>query len=287
MQINKGKKARARRMLLYGENGIGKSSLASRFPNPVFLNLEDGLGDLDVESTNVIRSVGEFVGCLVHLSDTKYETIVVDTIDWLEKLIFNEVAENAGKKTIDDIGFGKGYQAVELRWKELFGGFTYLWEQGRHIVFTCHEAIEKFTNPEGDSYNYWRPSLHLKGSGCVTEWCDEVLFLRYRTNTIQKDEGFGAKRAIAIGGRERFIAANKSATCEAKNRLGMPDELPFTFEAIAHYLPTIERKEAAPVEVVTPEPKGNIAGIVADGSSKKKSDQKEAVATATASNSPW
>jgi hypothetical protein len=280
MQINKGRVARARRMLLYGENGIGKSSLASLFPRPIFLNLEDGLGDLDVESTNVITSVTELVGCLVHLSNSEYQTIVVDTIDWLEKLIFSEVAENAGKKTIDDIGFGKGYQAVELRWKELFGGFTYLWHQNKHIVFTCHEAIEKFTNPEGDSYNYWRPSLHLKGSGCVTEWCDEVLFLRYRTHTVQKDEGFGAKRAIAIGGRERFIAANKSATCEAKNRLGMPDELPFSFEAIAGYLPPLEKQPA----------RGNIEGIVVDGSSKKRPAAKaeqEAVASVTVQDSPF
>jgi len=283
MKINKGKKARARRMLIYGENGIGKSTLASKFPRPVFLNLEDGVGDLDVESTDVIRSVTEFVGCLVHLAESPYETIVVDTADWLEKLIFAEVAGAAGKKTIDDIGFGKGYQAVELRWKEIIDGFTYLWLQGRHVVMTCHETIEKFTNPEGDSYNYWRPSLHLKGSGCVTEWCDEVLFVRYRTNTIQKDEGFGTKRAIAIGGKERFIVANKSAACEAKNRLGMPDELPATFESLAHFMPAVERGEqVAQPAPEPPKPKGNIAGVVAEGSSKAKIRQEAQVATADA-----
>lgn len=280
MKINKGKVPRARRVLIYGENGIGKSTLAAQFPKPIFLNLEDGIGDLDCDSTDVIRSVKEFYDCLIHLTDTDYESIVVDTADWLEKLIFAEVAESAGKKTIDDIGFGKGYQAVELKWKELFNGFGFLWQQGRHIVFTCHETIEKFTNPEGDSYNYWRPSLHLKGSGCVTEWCDEVLFLRYRTHTITKDEGFGSKRAVAVGGKERFMCCTKSAAHEAKNRLGMPDEMPPVFESIARFLPPIEFKPRK-VESVAAQSKGNIAGVVKDGSSKS-AKQEAAIAAAEA-----
>ncbi len=270
MKINKGKKNRARRVLIYGENGVGKSSIAARFPKPLFLNIEDGIGDLDVDSTDVIKSVTEFTGCLIELADSDYQTIVVDTIDWLEKLIFEDVAKRANKKTIEDIGFGKGYQAVEQEWKSLFEGFTYLWNQGRHIVFTCHEHLEKFSNPEGDSYNFWTPALHAKGSGCVAEWCDEVLFVRYKTNTVQKEEGFGAKRSIAIGGKERVIVCNKTATVEAKNRLGMPDEIPLSFEAIAKYLPVIEKSKPSPVPVAeTKKTTGNIAGVVVDGSSKQ------------------
>ena len=269
LHINKGKRERARRVLIYGENGVGKSSLAAKFPKPLFLNIEDGVGDLEVDSTSVIKSVTDFMGCLVGVWETDYETVVIDTVDWLEKLIFNEVAKEAGKKTIDDIGFGKGYQAVEQKWKALFEGFAALWGQGRHIVFTCHEVIEKFSNPEGDSYNYYRPSLHLKGSGCVTEWCDEVLFLRYKVATIQKDEGFGNKRAIAIGGKERVIVCNKQATVEAKNRLGMPDEIS-TFSDLQKYLPKVGSQ--ATVKPVETKATGNIAGIVVDGSSKKQTE---------------
>jgi len=272
MQINKGKRARARRVLLYGENGVGKSSLAAQFPKPLFINIEDGIGDLEVDSTAVIKSVNDFMSWLVYIWDTDYQTIVIDTVDWLEKLLMYEVAKEAGKKTIDDIGFGKGYQNLEQKWKVLFEGFAALWGQGRHIVFTCHETIEKFTNPEGDSYNYYRPSLHLKGSGCVTEWCDEVLFLRYKIATIQKDEGFGAKRSIAIGGKERVIVANKVATVEAKNRLGMPDEL-YSFAELQKYMPQMRLFQTVAEEVPKPTAKaasGNIAGIVVDGSTKKK-----------------
>jgi hypothetical protein len=92
------------------------------------------------------------------------------------------------------------------------------------------------------------------------------LFLRYRTSTIQKDEGFGNKRSIAIGGKERVIVCNKSATVEAKNRLGMPDELS-SFADLQKFLPKVGSQV-----VVKPEPQkasGNIAGIVVDGSSKQ------------------
>lgn len=269
LKINKGKRQRARRVLIYGENGVGKSSLASQFPTPLFLNIEDGIGDLNVDSTDVIKSVTDFMGTLIGVWDTDYETIVVDTVDWLEKLIFNEVAKEAGKKTIDDIGFGKGYQAVEQKWKALFEGFAALWGQGRHIVFTCHEQIEKFTNPDGDSYNYWKPALHLKGSGCVTEWCDEVLFVRYRTLTRQMDEGFGTKRAIAVGGKDRIIVCNKTASVEAKNRLSMPDELPLSFAELSKFLPVVQKAFSPQPVVETQQHAGNIAGIVVDGSSKK------------------
>jgi phage nucleotide-binding protein len=267
LHINKGKRNRARRILIYGENGVGKSSLAAKFPKPLFFNIEDGIGDLDVDSTEVIRSITDFMGCMIGASETDYETIVIDTVDWLEKLIFADVAQKAGKKTIDDIGFGKGYQAVEQQWKSLFDGLSYLWQQGRHIVFTCHEQIEKFTNPDGDSYNYWKPALHIKGSGCVTEWCDEVLFVRYRTLTRQMDEGFGNKRSIAIGGKERVIVCNKSATVEAKNRLGMVDEIS-SFADLQKYLPIVSKQTVAAPAPSQEKPAGNIAGVVKNGTSK-------------------
>jgi hypothetical protein len=260
IKINQGRKPRPRRVLVYGENGVGKSSFAAQWPSPLFLNLEDGIGDIEVDSTDVIRSVSEFYGILTQLHETRYETIVVDTIDWLEKLICSEVAKSQGKTTIEEIGFGRGYQAVEAQWQNILAGFSFIWNHGKHVVFTCHESIEKFTNPEGDSFNYWRPSLHPKGSGCLTEWCDEVFFLRFRTSTVQKQEGFGTKRSLGVGGKERYICTTKTAAYEAKNRLGLPDEIAPNFDAIKGYLPPIGKA------------KGNIDGLVTKGSSKPLSD---------------
>lgn len=265
MKITKGKTPKARRVLLYGENGSGKSTLASKFPKPIFLNLEDGLNDIDCEKTDRITTLADYQNALVELYYSDYQTIVTDTVDWLEKIIMSVVAAKASKQTIDDIGFGKGYQAVEVFWQGLMTGYTALWNQGRHIVFTCHETIDKFANPDGDSFNFWRPSLHLKGSGCVSEWCDEVLFLKKKTIVVGKDEGFGKTRGVAVDGG-RVIVTSKQATCEAKNRLGLAPELPHSFEAL-----TIQ-----PVKLLVENPtasqpvasEGNMVGLVVDGSSK-------------------
>lgn len=269
IKVRKGKQPKARRVLVYGENGSGKSTLASRFPNPIFLNLEEGLNDIDCTSTDQITDLGTYCNNLVELYYSDYETIVTDTADWLEKLIFSQVAAKHGKSTIDDIGFGKGYQAVEGMWVGILQTLGVLWDQGRHIVFTCHETIDKFQNPDGDSFNYWRPSLHAKGSGCVTEWCDEVLFLKKKTIVVNKDEGFNKTRGVAMDGG-RVIVCSKQPTCEAKNRLGLPSEVPHNYELLnIPKVSLIVPEQNGIIEASPTVASGNIEGIIVNGSSKQ------------------
>lgn len=244
MAIHKGKQAKARRMLIYGEPGVGKSTLASQFPRPVFLNIEDGIRDLDCDHTDQIRTSREFMQYLVaELPSTDYATIVIDTVDWLEKLLMSDVAQKAGKATIDDIGFGRGYQALAKSWHDVFNGLGHLWNQGRHILFTCHQTIDRFADPEGDGYNYYRPALHKSGSACVTEWCDEVLFCRYGRSIRKADDG---KRTVAVQG-QRKIVCNNMQSIEAKNRLGMPDEVEMDIKSFYSYLSKPDVKPATSV----------------------------------------
>lgn len=258
VRINKVKTPKARRILIYGENGVGKSTLASKFPDPLFINLENGVSDIDCDATDLIRGLDELLGLLIQLHDSTYRSIIIDTADWLEKIIFDAVARKAGKETIEEIGFGKGYQAVEKVWLSVVNSLTSLWNQNRHIIFTCHSEILKFDNPEGDSFNYYRPALHPKGGKCLAEWCSEVLYLKHREFTREIKEGFNSKRNIAVGAGERVIVCNEQPAIEAKNRLGMPDELPLAIESFYPYIPK--------VDLIV----GNIAGIVVDGSSKPK-----------------
>ena len=244
MKINKGKTAKARRMLIYGEPGVGKSTLASKFPHPVFLNLEDGIRDIECDHTDLIRSYKDFLDVVnVELPATDYATIVVDTVDWLEKLLMTEVATKAGKQTIEDIGFGRGYEALAKTWQSVFAALGFLWNQGRHIVFTCHEKIDKFKDPEGDGYDFYRPALHRTGSQCVSEWCDEVLFCKHQRITRKADDG---KRVLAVAG-DRVIVCQNLQSIEAKNRLGMPVELPMTIES---FYPFLTKNEIKPTAVV-------------------------------------
>jgi hypothetical protein len=248
MKINKGKTARARRMLVYGEPGVGKSTLASQFPHPLFVNLEDGIRDIECDHTDLVRSYREFQDLVaVQIPSTDYATIVIDTADWLEKLLAHEVASKAGKATIEDIGFGKGYEALAKMWQGVFAGLGSLWNQGRHIVFTCHETVDKFADPEGESYNYYRPALHRSGSKGVQEWCDEVLFCRHAKVSKKAD---GDKRTVAISRGERVIVCQNSQSIEAKNRCGMPEELPMAIQSFYPYLTKNEIRSVASVAAV-------------------------------------
>jgi len=255
MKITEGKQSRPRRVLIYGDNGIGKSTLAASFPKPLVINLEDGVGGIDVDATERRTELAEVIGDVSWLiqNENPYRTIVIDTADWLEKLIFSEVAKKAGKTTVEEIGYGKGYELVEHNWRRLLNGLTMLWASGRHIIFVCHSKVAKYKNPDGDSYDYHAPAMHDKGSEIVQQWCDEVLFCHYRTLTRTVEEGYGNKRAIAVGGTERFICCQEAATHVAKNRLGMPAEIPMSFEEYAKFL-------------------GNINGLVINGSSKIRSE---------------
>lgn len=255
MKILSGKQRKARRAMLYGDNGIGKSTLAAKFPRPLVLNMEEGCADIDVDKTEKLNTEQDVIGAISWLvqNEHPYRTLIVDTADWLERKIFHSVAEGAGKKTIEEIGYGKGYEAAAKRWEFLIGGFETLWNRGMNIVLTAHLKIEKFSNPEGASYNYYSPALHDKGSWLVVDWCDEVLFLHRKVDVTTEDQGFNKTRSIAIGGTDRIMYTSEAASHVAKNRLGMQPILPLAWEPLAYYMGL--------------DKPGNVDGIVVDGSS--------------------
>lgn len=258
MNIMKGKQVRSRRILLYGQHGVGKSTWAAGAPEPIFLNIEDGIGDLDVSRTAHLKDYGQVVDAISWLiqNQTEFQTVVIDTIDWLEHLIFKKVATDAGKTKIEDIGYGKGYKnAVEL-WHFLLNGLNVLRDNGKHIILLAHAKEETFESPETERYDRYEPDVHALSSSLVQEWCDEVLFASFRIFVRQEDKGFDRKRGIAGGGKDRYIRTDESASALAKNRLGLPGELPMNWADYAAFLPKNQ-----------PE---NISGVVKDGSSKKQ-----------------
>lgn len=280
MQILSGKRPKPRRILLYGQHGVGKSTWASQAPNALFLNVEDGLGDIDCTHTPRLSSFEDVVAAVSWLAGNAhpYQTVVVDTADWLEGLIFKTVAREASKQKIDDIGYGKGYKFAGEKWHFLLKGFDYLRDtRGITTILLAHAKIEKFDNPEGERYDRYSPDLHDVGSSIIQEWCDEVLFACFRVIVVSEDQGFGKTRAVAQGGKERLIRTNESAAAIAKNRLRLPDELPFEWPAFAQYLqpvaPVVSSPPVAPAPTVAPAPEpvaepASVAGMVVDGSSK-------------------
>lgn len=253
MKIMTGKQTRARRILLYGPHKIGKSTWASKAPGVLFADIEDGLNDLDVAKTEHLKSYADVVSCVSWLVSNShpYQTFVIDTVDWLEQLIFQQVARDASKGNIADIGYGKGYDAARAKWDFLLGGLNALRAKNVTIILLGHAKVTRFDNPETDAYDRYDVDLHKSSCGMIEEWCDEILFASRRVFVRTQDLGFNKERKIAAGDGERYIRTTETPAAIAGNRLGLPAELPMEWDAYAKFLPP-----------------ANVAGVVVNGSSK-------------------
>ena len=180
--------------------------------------------------------------------------MVVDSLDWLEKLIWAEVCRRREVESIEDIGYAKGYVFALTQWRDVLGGLDALRNQrGMAVILIAHARIEKFENPETDSYDRYVPRLHKLASAVVQEWCDEVLFATYKVFTKTTDEGFDRKRRQGISTGERVIRTTERPAHVAKNRLNLPHELLLDFNAYAQFRPPVAGADA-PVTHPTPSP---------------------------------
>jgi hypothetical protein len=237
-KVKRGRQDRPRRTLLYGVHGVGKSTFASQFPSPIFLPIEDGVSDLDVASFPIPRTITDVYGSIIELTSVEHDfkTLVIDSADWLERLIWKKVCEIGGKQCITDFDYGKGYGKAAEIFSELLASFDQVREVGMNIILIAHADIKKFANPEGDSYDRYVPKMHETCGSRAMEWADEVLFATYKTYVRQTQEGFGQHRGIGVGQGERVIRTSERPSHMAKNRLGMPDELPLNYEVYAQFL---------------------------------------------------
>lgn len=244
-RIEKGTKDAPRRILLYGTHGIGKSTFAAMSDKPVFIPTEDGLNGIQVDRFPLVKTLGEAIQALSELYSEKhpYRTVAVDSLDWLERLIWQRVCEERGKASIEDIGYAKGYVFALDHWRTFLAGLSALrTERGMTVILVAHAKIERFENPETDTYDRYVPQLHRTASALVQQWCDEVLFATYKVYTKQTEEGFERKRTQAIGTGERVIKTTERPTHLAKNRLALPDELPLDWSAFSEYVKGKGRK---------------------------------------------
>jgi hypothetical protein len=236
--VASGKQKRPRRVMLYGIHGIGKSTFGASAPGPIVIQTEDGLGDIDCRRFPLAESYGDVLTALMELYSEphEYQTVVIDSLDWLERLIWSHVCRDKGKENIEDFGYGKGYTLALDSWREVLDGLNALRnDRQMMVVLIAHAKIERFENPETDSYDRYSPRLHKSAAALVQEWCDEVLFATYRVHTKQTDEGFDRTRNRGIGTGDRIVRTTERPAHMAKNRLGLPDELPLDFAAYGQF----------------------------------------------------
>ncbi len=238
-QVQSGKVVAPRRVLLYGTQGIGKSTFGSMAEAPIFIQTEDGLAHIDCQRFPLALRYRDVLAALGELftREHTFRTLVVDSLDWLERLIWVDVCEAHGVKSMEEIPYGKSYVFALTQWREILQGFDALRnERGMTIVLLAHAQIEKFANPETDTYDRYSPRLQKLASALVQQWCDEVLFATYKVHTKTTKEAFDRLRVQGIGQGERILRTTERPAHVAKNRLGLPDEIPLDYRIFAAYV---------------------------------------------------
>lgn len=216
---------------LYGVEGIGKSSFAAQFPKPAFIDVEDGTRELDVARVPAPdggwtwESVLEAVR-LHESAEHDRQTLVIDTVDELQALLWNYLCVRDSKKSIEDYGYGKGYQAALDEWRVLLAALERLKRVRKmHVVLLAHCQIRTFKNPEGEDYDRYQSSLNDKASGLFKSRADVVLFANYETYAHKNDEKSKVEKAKGIFTGRRLIFTKRSAVFDAKNRHELPDKM--------------------------------------------------------------
>lgn len=239
MQITRGKLPKAIKTVVYGTEGIGKSTFAAQFPGAVFIDTEGSTTRMDVARTPTPQSFSEILEQVRYFINHPSEagTVVVDTADWAEKLAIKSLCDKKHIDGLEELGYGKGYVYVYEDMGRLLNALDELVNKGVNVVITAHAALRKFEQPdELTGYDRWEMKCinAPKANVCamLKEWADMVLFINWKTIVMKakKDD----KQGKAQGGTERVMYTQHRACWDAKNRFDLPEELPFSFSSIAH-----------------------------------------------------
>lgn len=231
IQRTKGKLNRPNKDLIYGVEGVGKSSLASTYPNPIFLDFEGSTDEMDVDRIP-INNWAEFVEASNKILKDKdfydVETIVFDTADWFEPIVLQRILKIDGADSITDpkyYGFGAGDKRIsEFVKTEIFPIFQAFLNSGRNVVIVAHALIKGIDDPIAGRYDSFIMKSGKIFSATLKEWCSNMFFLNFETHIEYKK---GIEKNKAKGGRERFIHTTRTPQYEAKNRIKAPERMKF------------------------------------------------------------
>lgn len=250
MEIISGKVPKAQKIVLYGVEGIGKSTFASQFSNPLFIDTEDSTLHMDVKrlakptSWTMLLQQIDFVK-----QNRPCQTLVIDTMDWAEEICKRHLMAANNWKAIDSEGYGRKFVALAKEMGNLLNALSEVIDAGIHVVVTAHAMLRKKEEPdEMGAYDRYELKLEKKTAPLVKEWADMVLFANYKTIIIT-DSKTESKKAQ---GGQRVMYTTHRPTWDAKNRVGLPDELPFEYSQIAQAMdaatqtyPPLEMPEVA------------------------------------------
>jgi hypothetical protein len=257
VQISRGVIVGAQKIVIYGPEGIGKSSFAAKFPNPVFIDTEGSTKHMDVARTPKPTSWTMLVEQVKYFkaNPTACDTLIIDTVDWAEQLCMADICAKAQKKGIEDFGYGKGYTYLAEEFGRLLNLLEDLIELGVNIVLVAHAQMRKFEQPdELGAYDRWELKLQKKTAPMVKEWADMVLFANYKTYVVNVDGQGADKGTNKARGGKRVIYTTHHPCWDAKNRHDLLSEIPLDYDEIGPLIITRGKSTAQAQPIQQPEP---------------------------------
>jgi hypothetical protein len=220
------------RIVVYGVEGVGKTTLGTDADHPIVLGPEAGTSHMaHVTRAPKPRNWKDVLDFLQQLlaREHPYKTLVVDSLDWLEPLIWDAVCKQAKVDKIEKVdgGYGKGYVAAVDDWREFLHKLDELREaKGMQIILIAHSQIKRTPNPDGSDFERYQLAINPKAADLVKQWADLVLFARFKTATAQIDNRI---KGVDAGTAKRVLHTEHRATFDAKNRVGLPPEIPLDY----------------------------------------------------------
>lgn len=249
MNIIKGKVISPLKIVIYGTEGIGKSTFASQFPDPLFIDTEDSTKNLDVARFEKPTSWTMLLDQIKYVQSNPNlcQTLVIDTADWAEQLAIDHLCARYKWSGLEDPGYGRGYQYCAEEFGKILNALNGVINVGINVVVTAHACQRKVDLPEEmGSFDHWEMKTTRKVAPMIREWADMVLFANYETVVVKSAENKNKAQ-----GSKRVMYTEHHACWDAKNRVGLAPKLPFEYAQIAAHIPA-KSVTAAPAPVSAP-----------------------------------
>ena len=231
LNITTGRIARPQKLVFYGVEGIGKTSLAAETPGPLFIDTEGGTAHLDVRRLQKPETWDELLTLIREVAATPdvCQTLVIDTADWAEQMAIDHICLKFKQPGIESFGYGKGYTFLSEEFARMLSACDEVIRSGKNVVITAHAKMRKQELPdEAGAFDRWELKLSKQTAPLLKEWPDALLFLNFKTLVVATE----SNTHKAQGGK-RVIFTSHHPCWDAKNRHNLPEELTLDYASIS------------------------------------------------------